>query len=373
MTVSSATGGQSIQSVFVSKRSTSLDCIRATAIIMVVVFHVATRYPIEVLDRVAFSFRLYGTLGVDIFFPLSGYLITSYLLRNRDKGSIKTFFLRRLFRIVPLYLVAVSIYFLAVKIIGADVEAIDRIWIPYLFLTGWFILFYGVDAVPYTITWSLSVEEFSYLLLGIAAFFSRRQLFLVLVLASVLSIALRFHLNTIGQAGIYYFPPARLDSIAIGGIVAVLLRHKKPALGPVAIGIMMSVALRLLGGAYAPTFLYTLVTFLTCLAIIISERWLVDIRSGLITAYARIGFYSYFIYLFHFMILEAQLIIQRFFGYDSVPFWVNAAICLGFSYILASMSFRWFEGPMLLLGRKLETRSHDKATDDPAKRGQPQL
>lgn len=348
------TGHIAIGAMFISKRSVPLDCIRATAIVMVVVFHVATRYPGALLDPVAMLFRQYGTLGVDVFFPLSGYLITSFLIRHVTQGSVRTFFLRRAFRIIPLYLVAVTLYYLAMQVLELELGIIDRIWIPYTFLTGWFIFFDGVESVPYTITWSLSVEEFSYILIGLAALVSRRSLAGFLIFISVFSLGLRFYLNTIGHADIYNFPLARVDSIAIGGVMAWLISRGRPVIGTVIGGIAVSILLRQIGGAFAPTFLYTLVTFLTCLAIAVSEKWLSGFRGMLATAYARIGFYSYFIYLFHFMILEAQLRTEQFFGIDNVPFWLNAGLCLALSHGAAMISFRFFEGPMLMLGRRFE-------------------
>lgn len=352
---------------FISKRSVALDCIRATAIVMVVVFHVGTRYPAESLDPMAALFRAYGTLGVDVFFPLSGYLITSFLIRHVEPGSIRTFFLRRIFRIVPLYFLAVTIYFVAMKILGLETAIIDRIWIPYTFLTGWFIFFDGVESVPYTITWSLSVEEFSYILIGVAALISRFRLLWILTALTLFSTGLRFYLNLTGHTDIYHFPLARVDSIALGGILAVLLYRRRPVIGGLVAGIAGCIALRQIGGAFSPTFLYTFVTFLTCLAIAVSEKWLSRYRGTLATAYARIGFYSYFIYLFHFMVLEAQLMVERLLGLDGLPFWLNAVLCLALSQAVASVSFRYFEGPLMLLGRRLEARKVPLNAQVPAK------
>lgn len=347
----------SVKSDFISKRSVPLDCIRATAIVMVVVFHVATRYPDTALDPVAMLFRKYGTLGVDVFFPLSGYLITSFLIRHANAGSIRTFFLRRFFRIVPLYMVAVTIYLVAMRLLNQEPEIIDRIWIPYTFLTGWFIFFDGVDSVPYTITWSLSVEEFSYIVIGLAALVARRSLLAFLIGLSLLSIALRFYFNATGHEGIYHFPLTRLDSIAMGGILAWYMGRGVNVFWPVLLATLASMAMRTLGGAFAPTFLYTFVTCLTLLAITVSETWLSGYRGLVATACARVGFYSYFIYLFHFMVLEAQLMAERRLGLDSLPFWFNAALCLALSHAAALVSFRYFEGPMLQFGRRLERRA----------------
>lgn len=292
-----------------------------------------------------------------MFFPLSGYLITTFLIRHLERGAIRTFFLRRIFRIMPLYFVAVTVYYVAARVTELEPDIIDRIWIPYTFLTGWFIFTDGVATVPYTITWSLSVEEFSYLLIGLAALIWHRRLLWFLVILSLLSLALRYHLNLQGHPDIYNFPPARIDLIALGGLLAWFLDRGRPVIGWLIFGIAGSIALRAMGGALAPTFLYTLVTFLTCLAIAVSVRWLANYRGLIAIGYARIGFYSYFIYLFHFMLLEAQLIVQRSAGLEDVPFWLNVLLCLGLSHACAVLSFRYFEGPAMLMGRSLETRS----------------
>ena len=164
-----------------------------------------------------------------------------------------------------------------------------------------------------------------------------------------------------GHGGIYHFPLTRLDSIAMGGVLAWAMGRGMPVIGPIAVLTLIALGARMLGGAFAPTFLYTLVTCLTLLAIAVSEAWLRGYRGLLATGYARVGFYSYFIYLFHFMVLEAQLMAERALGVGGLPFWVNAALCLALSYAAAVVSFRWFEGPMLQFGRRLESRPVTRA------------
>jgi peptidoglycan/LPS O-acetylase OafA/YrhL len=67
-----------------------------------------------VIDHTAGNPGINGTVGVDVFFALSGYLITTLLLRERDKTGqvcLPCFYIRRFFRIVPLYLLAIMLYF----------------------------------------------------------------------------------------------------------------------------------------------------------------------------------------------------------------------------------------------------------------------
>ncbi|WP_461306105.1 acyltransferase family protein [Albidovulum sp.] len=327
---------------------------RAIAVTMVVLFHVATRYPIAELDPVARQFLRDGFPGVDIFYPLSGFLITRFLLTHAEKGAIGTFFLRRFFRIVPLDLVAVTLFYVAARITGHDAAVIDRIWATYLFLTGWFAFFTGPDSVPYTITWSLSVEEFAYVILGLSAWLMRRQFPLIVLALAIAPIALRWHLYAAGYDNIYYFPLARLDSIATGGLVALLIGRVRN------LWIWLAAATALAGWAWSlkgplgATALFTTVTLATCTVICLCETALRGLRSALIDAAARVGLYSYFIYLFHFFILYAAFKAVDLAGIAMPGFWVMSAICMAGTFAASWLSFTFFEAPVMQFGRRLE-------------------
>jgi len=337
-------------------RSGLLDTIRAVAVAMVVLFHVATRYPAESLDFTAAQFLRYGFLGVDVFYPLSGFLITRFLISHSGPGSIRTFFLRRVFRILPLYLVAVTVFYLAARITGFEAAALERIWATYFFLTGWFAFFSGPDSVPYTITWSLSVEEFAYVLFGLTAWKVRRGFPRVIVFLALAPILLRIWLYAGGYANIYYFPLARLDSIATGGLVAMLIGHY-PRLWLVLAGAtLLSLLARYLGGPVGSSALFTSVTLATCTVIAMCETVLRGRRNRLLDVTARIGLYSYFIYLFHFFNLYGLFMVFDKLGLDAPNFWVMGLLCMVVTYVQAALSFRYFEGPLMALGRHLENR-----------------
>lgn len=138
------------------RRIPSLDGARAIAVSLVFTWHLLVYADLPLIWRVD-----YGNLGVRIFFVISGFLITSLLLAEREKTgriSISDFYLRRLFRIFPAYYVFLLVMAAALP-------------------TGWFIL-HKVDFLPSAIffsdyetphdalghTWSLSVEEQFYLL-----------------------------------------------------------------------------------------------------------------------------------------------------------------------------------------------------------------
>lgn len=334
-------------------RSALLDCIRALAIILVVFFHVASRYDPASLDTAAWVFLRFGSKGVDIFFPLSGFLITRFLLSEGGTTAIRTFFLRRLFRIVPLYFVAVTLFLAAVFVTGRDTHLIDRIWINYTFLTGWYAAVWGEDAVPYTITWSLSVEEFAYVTFGLLAWLSRRQFPLLLVVFCILPSLLRLYLIAATDIGIYFLPIARLDSIAIGGVTAWLLGRGAPLLAIIPSVFAVTLCLALLDSLLWQALIYTMISLATCFCIVLAQTRLKGVTGPVIAVFANIGFYSYFTYLFHLFIIEAVLVAMS--GLVAMPpFWPTALLCLGLTHGAAMLSYRYFEGPLIRYGRSLE-------------------
>jgi peptidoglycan/LPS O-acetylase OafA/YrhL len=148
----------------IHKKNYGLDHLRALAIILVFFFHyyiVSGGQP-EWLPKVA----SFGWIGVDLFFVLSGFLISSQLFSQIKKGqliSLKMFFLKRFFRIIPAFLITVGIYFCLPYF--REKEALPPLW---KFLT--FTQNLGLNLKNYgtfSHCWSLCVEEHFYLLLPI--------------------------------------------------------------------------------------------------------------------------------------------------------------------------------------------------------------
>ncbi|NIG52992.1 acyltransferase [Chitinophaga sp. Cy-1792] len=138
-----------------------LDHLRALAIFLVFIFHYGplSAYPPWLAD-----FSRFGWTGVDLFFVLSGYLIASQLFaayQEQENISLKNFYIKRFFRIIPPYLLVVAIYFL---IPGArEREAPAPLW-KYLTFTQNL----GLDLSKqgtFSHAWSLCIEEQFYLLL----------------------------------------------------------------------------------------------------------------------------------------------------------------------------------------------------------------
>ncbi|MDE1190878.1 MAG: acyltransferase [Arachidicoccus sp.] len=162
-----------------------LDHLRAFAIFFVFLYH----YPAVVKNVPDWLLTAgqFGWTGVDLFFGLSGFLISSQLFAHIKKAqhiSLKEFYLKRFFRIIPVYLVTISLYFLLPFF--REREALNPLW---KFLT--FTQNFGLDLQHYgtfSHAWSLCVEEHFYLLLPLILLlllrtkFFRKSYWLIIVL-----------------------------------------------------------------------------------------------------------------------------------------------------------------------------------------------
>src|SRR6478736_8550417 len=151
-----------------------LDVLRFFAFLGVFIFHTAprtmdfydsARYPHWLSSLLIPTFGA-GAYGVDLFFALSAYLITSLLLRERSatgRLDLRGFYLRRILRIWPLYLAfVVFAAVFAVLVPGQHLPM--RYVVGYSLLAGnWIYVFYGLPASFATPLWTVSIEEQFYL------------------------------------------------------------------------------------------------------------------------------------------------------------------------------------------------------------------
>ena len=178
--------------------------------------------------------------GVDLFFVLSGFLIGGILLDARESPRyFQTFYIRRAYRIFPLYAVITAIFlvrhlpFHFIPGTLGNYSPLSLPWWSYATLTqnfwmvslGWF----GLPAMA--ATWSLAVEEQFYLTIPWVIRKLRRKalisgLILVVVGAPLLRIFLRHHLQN-GDFACYVLMPCRADALCLGVLAALLVRSKK--------------------------------------------------------------------------------------------------------------------------------------------------
>lgn len=190
---------ENFQSIYKRRASNyaSIDGIRAISIILVLVFHTFFVYqlahPTETVESILnelggwWSWALNGDKGVDVFFVMSGFLISGILFRQIDKTGhmdLKNFYIRRYLRLTPAYYFTLTIYWLL------NGPNSDYIWANYLYVSNF--VDYGHQAVGWT--WSLAIEEQFYfiypLLLIVILKYSKSPGYVMLWLF-IISIAVR--------------------------------------------------------------------------------------------------------------------------------------------------------------------------------------
>jgi peptidoglycan/LPS O-acetylase OafA/YrhL len=201
-------------------RIREIDGLRAIAALAVV----ATHY----FAWVRFSGAQYGWLGVDLFFVISGFLITSILIDLKSNSTyFKTFYARRAFRIFPPYFFVLTIYL--VYSLAIHRAGTVGLWTQYVFYYA-SLLFsrteYNISLVVslgLTVLWSLSVEELFYLLWAPAVRFIDGKRFWALLTGIVIAApifrwALHYHAGT--EVFTFY---CRMDGLAFGSMIALIV------------------------------------------------------------------------------------------------------------------------------------------------------
>ena len=169
--------------------------------------------------------RSCGWIGVDLFFVISGYLITSILLASRDRPSYyRNFYARRGLRIWPLYYVLLLFVFGLTPHLGAwarqDFDPQQIHWQYYLFYVQ-NLVYNRLGSFALVITWSLCVEEQFYVIWPfVVRLCSRRSLTIVSLTVLLLGTPFRMYLHYLGTSMGFFFTFARLDPIAVGALVA---------------------------------------------------------------------------------------------------------------------------------------------------------
>jgi peptidoglycan/LPS O-acetylase OafA/YrhL len=220
------------------RRLGGLDLLRSAAIVSVVLCHYSAFKPFPL------PFNLYGWIGVDLFFVLSGYLIGGQLFSLQSKHHsipLKTFYMRRFMRTLPNYYAVLALYLLIPALSPSTFKAkLAALW-QYVIFTQNLTL-----QLPFFhISWSLCVEEHFYLLLPlmVCLFMKRKRKVILWVFPLVIlgELILRAAILFYGQqnlrlenhadalsymTNIYYPTYCRLDGLTIGVALAAMSRYQ---------------------------------------------------------------------------------------------------------------------------------------------------
>ncbi len=357
-------------------RIPELDGFRAIAALAVLVTHALFAYgSIEgALDGVPGFIRAVlgkGWLGVDLFFVLSGLLISGILIDSRLKPHyFRNFYLRRVLRIMPLYFVTlvVSWYFY-----GATYSSF---FLVTLFFMANFASAFGA-AVPHGpgVYWSLAVEEHFYLIWPLGARFLSRNALAVSALAIWVGTPILRGLAAANQwvkiDQIYEFSQFRFDGLALGALLAIWWRSaaqtRQRSLQLAAAMVALSLLITALGVPYgilgtktvaAVALRYSQVQLVFGAAILAA----LTLRGSAVTAVLRSGFlritsdYSYCIYMVHLSLGDAYVTLLKRAGIDTVAQFgprmalaMQVAVIIGSAYLVAALSKRFLEDPFLRL------------------------
>ncbi len=214
----------------------ALDGLRGISILLVLIHHFCQFIqPRTALDSVVLSLASAGWIGVDLFFVLSGFLITGILYDTREaQNYFRSFYARRALRIFPLYYAFLILLYLVAPafgltpVVGAEVES----W-PWFFLyaSNWLMVLEGWQSRYVLHFWSLAIEEQFYLVWPLFVFWLPRRALLGLAVAIIpLAALLRFAQATGGQPPEVNFLSTltRADALAAGAVLALLFRGPSP-------------------------------------------------------------------------------------------------------------------------------------------------
>ncbi|WP_406684434.1 acyltransferase [Seonamhaeicola sp. MEBiC1930] len=356
-----------------------LDLIRAIAITLVLISHVSLFFP-NYNNVITDSFQVFGLYGVEIFFVLSGFLIGGILLElikvtSFSFKNVCNFWVRRWFRTLPLYFLVLSINVLLVFIVEDELP--KKLWKYCLFLQN----FYNEYLIFFPESWSLSIEEYAYILAPLGLFFiskmgislkvKRESMFLIsAIIFSALCVVLKivFHCNNIDDnqnfitwnINLKSMVVYRLDAIFIGFILVYFFKKyqlffEKQKWKFAVIGSIVIMCL-LVSIVYYPinseNSLYWNVFFLPLNSIAISLLlpflYYLNFNYKTVKAFIeRVSLYSYSMYLLHYSF--AYYLIKHLINLgelDLLDSFLITIVYLIIVYFLSKASYLFYEKPM---------------------------
>ena len=220
------------------KHIEELDGIRGIAILLVFAFHAFKRanyFTANPILHFITKLTSIGWVGVDIFFVLSGFLITSILMQKKGKKDyFKNFYARRILRIFPLYYLMLGVIIFSMSALepGAQPHVLERLPFYLLYQQNWPMAAGDLPSTYLLVTWSLAIEEQFYLFWPFLIYFLKKRALIManfgIILLSMLVrivIALMSHDPAKAQIFTYYSTITRLDALALGALIAIVFKE----------------------------------------------------------------------------------------------------------------------------------------------------
>lgn len=326
-----------------SHRIPGLDGLRGLAVTLVLGFHL---YPRLIPG---------GWLGVSLFFTLSGFLITTVILRDLEKDSFtfKAFYARRVRRLVPAAVLVLTLFALTWTLLGwFDENHRSDVLFALLQISNWQQIWEGVPygtalASPVVHYWSLAIEEQAYLVLPLLIVLSGRTRLLKIAIGLFALSALATFLADGSQSIIYFGTHTRAAEVLAGVITAAFLhnttwrpqRNIATVLSLAGVGYLIWAALFVHlkdNLVYSGGLLFTGIVSASVIATLPESRIakFFDLRP-----FAWLGTVSYGVYLLHWPIL---LTLKR----TDLPHWSVPLLTLALTILGAMVMYRTYELPM---------------------------
>jgi peptidoglycan/LPS O-acetylase OafA/YrhL len=359
----------------------ALDGLRGIAIILVMVHHFTYYRPTDGRDALIGSVLFFGWSGVDLFFVLSGFLITGILLDTRGSARyFTTFYARRTLRIFPLYYLVLFVAFVVLPkfpalhtVVAGPIDVLPQ-WPYWLYLTNVAVADRGWVHGWVDVTWSLAIEEQFYLVWPLVIWLCPPRLVALLCVAILVAEPIaRIYARAIDYPSLWLYVLTwyRVDGLALGALLALAQRRGLlPALDrwvPLVViaGVAGIIACTILGGhtwwwnRRMQQYGYSLIA-ITAGAMLVSavnrpadSLWPRMLSAGWLRAFGK---YSYGLYLLHLPVMR----VVREYVFNPLRLetigigpWIEQLLFYGAAtapaFALAWLSWRVFEAPILKL------------------------
>ncbi|RYX81952.1 acyltransferase [bacterium] len=345
----------------------AFDGLRGIAVLAVVIYHFSKIGDWRLLPG--------GYVGVDVFFALSGFLITCLLLEEwsaNGKIDFKNFYLRRACRLLPALVVCLAFSFVLYCL--ADHSrwklGLKQTAVVLLYVSNWVRAFGGRSFMGwFGHTWSLSVEEQFYLTWPIIfvallwAFRTKRQ---AVLWVGLLAVGVMLYRGGLAHAGWTHQrlgngSDTRADALLVGCFGAFVFHTR--ALSPqllkwaekiaIVTGILLlAYCVRSLSTTDPRLYLYGMAFISIASGLLVFSLAQSSPQSGIIRLLQLkllvwLGRLSYAIYLWHMVFFSFAREL-----FPSVSLWVRAPVCMALTLVVASASYYWVEKPFLRLKKR---------------------